>query len=270
MDTWRWHAPPAPRPGALRIFALGYHHARRLEEAPWASHPRHALLWITQGSGHLYEDGRTWPIRSGNVYRLVPGRRQRHGPLPGTTWQEHWISFHGPAADALMHDLIRADSPVLAVAGAERLNPLHQDIRAALAGLEPGAQRQAGVELHRLIAAIAALRDAPPDDVVSEALARMAAAALSGAFDAQAFCRRHGLPYHRFRRLFVRRVGQAPLRHFLDLRMRAAGELLLADPALPVAAVAARMGMETPWFSRLFARHVGTPPAAWRRGVLAC
>ena len=67
----------------------------------------------------------------------------------------------------------------------------------------------------------------------------------------------------------LRRVGQAPLRHFLGLRMRAAADALVAEPERPVADIAARVALEPPWFSRLFSRHIGLSPAAWRRSALA-
>ncbi len=166
---------------------------------------------IRLGSG---EAGRTIPVRAGCVYRLAPDVRQRQGPARGTTWQEHWISFEGPAADALMHDLDDGDrSVVLSRSGAAGLDPFHHAIRLALSGPEPAATRQAGLAVHRLLLAVAALRDGG-DDVTSAAQDEMAAAALSGAFDCRAFCRRHGLAPHRFRRHFVRRFGQAPLRHY--------------------------------------------------------
>ena len=269
MDTWRVHLPPPARPLAIRINALGFHHARRLEDALWSDQRRHALIWVTQGSGFLYEASRTIPIRAGHVYRLDPGRRQRHGPAAGTVWQEHWISFQGLAADALMHDLDDGSgSPILARSGAASLAPYHHAIREAVAGSGPEAMPQAGLALHRLILAIAALRSGG-DDAVAAARREMAAAATSGGFDCRAFCARRGIPPHRFRRQFLRRVGQAPLRHFLGLRMRAAADALVAEPERPVADIAARFALEPPWFSRLFSRHIGLSPAAWRRSALA-
>ncbi len=50
--------------------------------------------------------------------------------------------------------------------------------------------------------------------------------------------------------------------------MRAAADLLVAEPDRPVASIAARLGLDPPWFSRLFTRHIGISPAAWRRSAL--
>lgn len=70
-------------------------------------------------------------------------------------------------------------------------------------------------------------------------------------------------PRH-FERRFKEAVGQGPKAFVIEVRLRAARELL-AGTALPVAEVAARVGFSTPaHFAATFTMRVGTPPAAWR------
>jgi AraC-like DNA-binding protein len=70
-------------------------------------------------------------------------------------------------------------------------------------------------------------------------------------------------PRH-FERCFKAAVGVPPRKFLIEVRLRAARELL-ATTALPVAAVGAAVGYASAaHFSDAFARGVGTSPAAWR------
>ncbi|HEY3377284.1 MAG TPA: AraC family transcriptional regulator [Armatimonadota bacterium] len=66
---------------------------------------------------------------------------------------------------------------------------------------------------------------------------------------------------HRFRA----RVGMSPMRYLLALRMDAAQGLLLTTD-LPVQDIAAQVGFPDPfYFTRLFKRHTGHAPSAFRQ-----
>ena len=78
-----------------------------------------------------------------------------------------------------------------------------------------------------------------------------------------------GLSEDHFARAFRRSFGMPPYRYQLRLRLERA-KLLLADPELPVAAVAAMVGFpRTQGLTRLFLRELGITPLRFRREVIA-
>lgn len=75
-----------------------------------------------------------------------------------------------------------------------------------------------------------------------------------------------GLSPSRFAHLFRARMGVPPLVHLERLRIDRARELLLMT-GRPVADVGAACGFPDPtWFARVFRRHAGVTPRAWRAG----
>lgn len=80
-----------------------------------------------------------------------------------------------------------------------------------------------------------------------------------------AMARHFHLSRQYFNKLFRRATGLTPHAYLTHVRIRRASELL-ADPALPIKAVAARTGFEDPYhFAKCFKRHTGLTPAQYRR-----
>jgi AraC-like DNA-binding protein len=60
-------------------------------------------------------------------------------------------------------------------------------------------------------------------------------------------------------------VGEPPMRYLAAWRLHVARQLL-TQPGIGIAEVAARVGYDSEAaFNRAFKRHVGLPPATWRR-----
>ena len=69
----------------------------------------------------------------------------------------------------------------------------------------------------------------------------------------------------RFRVLFQRETGMAPIRFFLDLRMEKAAQTL-TETVTPIKEIASQCGYsEVSHFNRAFSRHYGISPGRYRR-----
>ncbi len=74
-----------------------------------------------------------------------------------------------------------------------------------------------------------------------------------------------GLSYSRFRALFKQHTGVAPHQYQLDIRLNLA-RYWLVDSNLSVTKIAEELGYSSVYyFSRLFKKKVGCPPAAYRQ-----
>ena len=75
-----------------------------------------------------------------------------------------------------------------------------------------------------------------------------------------------GLPLSRFHfmKVFKKATGRSPRQYLIDLRMRAAMNLLKTTD-MPVQEVARQSGFDDPfYFSRIFSRRTGVSPAAYK------
>ena len=70
-----------------------------------------------------------------------------------------------------------------------------------------------------------------------------------------------------FMRVFLRSVGDSPMRHLAKIRLAQAC-FLLHDTRLGVTEIAGRVGFDdSNYFSRLFRAHIGVPPRQFRSGA---
>lgn len=84
-------------------------------------------------------------------------------------------------------------------------------------------------------------------------------------FDLQQLAARAGLSKFHFHRLFKRAVGEAPLRHHMNLRMHEA-KRLLRETSQSVVAIGLEVGYSNPsHFARIFRREIGLSPSEYRR-----
>jgi AraC-like DNA-binding protein len=110
-------------------------------------------------------------------------------------------------------------------------------------------------------------------DVVLDAGIQRALGALESALEqpwtVSALARHAGMSRAVFARKFAAALGTSPLRYLTERRMARAGQLL-AEPALPLATIAERVGYVSEFaFNRAFKRHLLVPPGIYRRRILA-
>ncbi|MFJ9060597.1 helix-turn-helix domain-containing protein [Streptomyces sp. NPDC102409] len=263
--TWMRYFTPGPTHHRLGLVCLGVglQHGALPAVGP-RTLDHHVAVVISAGAGwYRCPDGTRTSVTAPALIWLVPGIPHHYGPDPATGWDESFVDFTGPATAPYTElGYIEPERPVVPLADtASARAAVSRIARAARLG-NPLLEVETGAAVHELLVALRRARaDVGADgDPVLHALARDAFQPLSVAEHAS----RHGMTPAELRIAVRRAAGCSPKDYLLGIRLGRAKELLAATE-LPVAAVARRVGYDDPaYFSRLFARRVGTAPIRFR------
>lgn len=265
MTNWSNYFTPSQSQRELGLFCLG---AGEQENRPGASPERalgcHALVLVRRGRGHLLHgaDRVLHVVEAPALLWLFPG--VLHGYRPSTRWQQSWILFGGPAAEALTSlGYLDAAHPVRRYADSRAVERAFAKVLRVTRGGERSTDVQAVAALFELIGVAA--QDDSGGDIV-ERLRGLACRPLS----IQQYAEALRLSVHDLREGVRSAAGVTPQEVILTTRLNTA-KALLAETDAPVAAIAREVGYDDPaYFSRLFTSRVGQSPRAFRRiGSLA-
>jgi AraC-like DNA-binding protein len=231
--------------------------------------PSHAAVFVDEGAGTLQSAraGRCL-VQAPALFWLFPGERHSYGPEAGTMWQERWVLFGGPLADALeTAGLMRPARPVATLADATASARLFAALHSDSLDASPLAAHSASAGVHRLIVEVARQSQqvvAPGPAVGIEAVAEALRARAYAPLDLGAFAHEFGMAPATLRRRFAAAYGMPPKAYQLRLRLDRAKELLaLTEDS--VEAIAEAVGFaDSFYFSRLFRAREGLAPSTFR------
>ncbi|MFG2140581.1 helix-turn-helix domain-containing protein [Streptomyces sp. NPDC048650] len=263
--TWMRYFTPSPVHHRLGLVCLGVglQHGTLPTVGP-RTLDHHVAIVISAGRGWFTgPDGRRRTVTAPALLWIIPGVPHHYGADPETGWDESFVDFAGAAATTYTElGYIEPDRPLVPLADtAQARAAVGRIARAARRG-NPLLEVETSAAVHELLVVLRRARaDTDADgDPVLQALARDAFLPLSVAEHAA----RHGMTPAELRTAVRRGAGCSPKDYLLGIRLGRAKELLVATE-LPVAAVARRVGYDDPaYFSRLFARRVGTAPVRFR------
>lgn len=243
----------------------------------WIAPPVDVLAYVERGSGEISfkETGASHSFRQGEAI-LSPADVERRNFFVPTNGRLVILWLH-PRYQILgsFNPLRLFDFPAVYGGGAAAaLKPLmtrliHIGKRRGVASLSDLAERNAlGLEILSILT-----RDREPKANAVETLALRGELAdvvnyidhhLGERITVADLARRRSLSASRFHRVFKRMTGMSPVAFILERRVRKA-QILLSTTDLPLAEIAERTGfVNVHYFSRIFKRHVGVPPGAYR------
>jgi AraC-like DNA-binding protein len=229
---------------------------------------------ITRGEG-TYQDanGFSGGVRAGDAIFVHPALPHSYGPAPGTTWDEFFLVFGGPAFDAWhAMGLLDPKRPLYSLAPTGDWLPRFRAL-ADVPGLPaPPAKAQQVCRLLTLLTEVVLSRPAPPTAPAPNPWLAQACSLLGGSLDSGLplpdLVRPLGMPYETFRRRFTREMGVPPARFRAERTVEAACHLLQYT-GLSGAKIAERLAFSDEYhFSRRFKQVRGETPAAFRRRLL--
>lgn len=261
--TWMRYFTPGPVHHRLGLVCLGVglQHGTLPAVGP-RTLDHHVAVVISAGGGwYRGPDGRRRTVTAPALLWLTPGTTHHYAPDP--SWDEAFVDFTGPATATYTElGYIDPDHPLVPLTDtATARTAIGRIARAARHG-NPFLEVETAAAVHELLVALRRARADTGGDghPVLQALARDAFLPLTVAEHAA----RHGMTPAELRTAVRRGAGCSPKDYLLGIRLGRAKELLVTTD-LPVAAVARRIGYDDPaYFSRLFARRVGTAPVRFR------
>jgi len=234
--------------------------------------PRYVLVVVIEGRGD-YVDGRgnQYPLEPGSCFQRLPLQPHSNYIAPDSEWTEFYLEIGPLLYQALSSMLIiRAGSPVSTLQLDEELKWRAWDFVKALKAADEDKLPELvslGVgllgECHRRM-------QAPPDAkdrlLFFEEACRLLGSDFDQQLDLNKFCRKHGVGYESFRKMFKERCGISPWKYRVRRRLDLACGML-GNPDLPVAEIAAKLGYSSAYeFSAQFKRYTGTSPLHFRKG----
>jgi AraC family transcriptional regulator of arabinose operon len=205
------------------------------------------------------------------LFFLVPGVLHSYGPAPGTAWGERWALFDGTLAQEFeAAELIKRGAPLMQVDDVTEMGRLFSTLHSEM--LEHGhlSRFASAATLHRLIVRAAiqqragAADRAGPSLGAAKAIRALKERALED-LDLTALAAEFDVSAATLRRHCSETYGVPPKVLQTRLRLDRARELLAVTEET-VEAIALAIGFEDSfYFSRVFLKHEGCSPSAFRK-----
>lgn len=221
--------------------------------------PQEHLLFCQAGGGRLQTCGRAYDLQPGQLAWMPANQPHSYEAGPDGWWI--WaLHVTGERVDGFIELLrLTPEQPLLRLHQTADVLRLWTELVHLLQHRPTGALFMAGAVAQQLFIALRVASVGPQDERM-----RFLAMVDIDSRNLDKIALTHGLSKGHFIRRFREVVGVTPWQHVIRLRLDRAKELL-AEPDLPIAAIAAAVGFDDPnYFSRLFSRHVGLSPRRFR------
>lgn len=229
----------------------------------------HILIFVESGQGWLEMSGRHL-LNRGDLVLIPPNQAHAYGAYPNDPWKIYWFHFGGHGASALLQwTPFSNKNPSLA---SPLIDSLRRHFRTALAAVERGYTDHTLLELSRVLINVLTLLHANnPQQNKQRETQRIEQVMDSMRDDLERprplahYAKEAGLSVSRFSERFKKHCGVSAMAYFTELRIQRACELLDRSE-LHIGEIAEKLGFADPlYFTRLFRKHTGMPPTAYRR-----
>ena len=228
------------------------------------------LIFVEEGSGWLKLGDKKFTAERGQAILLPPDLAHSYGADAKNPWNIYWFHFQGSGSEALLQwTPFSKKNPIIPCPAADGLR---RNFRTALATVERGYSNHSLLELSRvLINNLTLLHTKNPTlskDRQSQRIEQIMDYMRENLDCPEAlerYAARCGFSVSRFSESFKKHCGVSPMAYLTELRIQRACELLDSTD-LQVGEIAEQLGFQdTLYFSRLFSKHTGMPPTAYRK-----
>ena len=232
-------------------------------------HPRFALIIILRGEGTLYdENGQKFNLKAGMCFKRVPGKAETLSIKDNTKWTEFFIEI-GPALYQALRSMRLIDTKPLCEnieIDIDFFNKLMR-LKEQFKNIDERALPHMVGDFAKILTECQQRCSRYGEDKENE-LVDTACNFLSSDFsnecDIKVFCRKQGVGYESFRKIFKNQIGVSPWQYRIRRRLDLACALL-RDPQMQINEIAQELGYSSAYdFSAQFKKYFKVSPANYR------
>lgn len=227
------------------------------------------LMYITAGTLTFFDDERIIEAAEENVIIFPAKMRYKYTYAGGGELDYLWVHFTGSEAESRLAEYSLEFFPVIHKASsANHIPQRFQGIFDAFQKQDRYRDRELSALLERLLVDVArsVKREGDGENSLSRSM-RHIVANYSSDIRIPYLASMEHLSTSRYNFLFKKRMGMSPKRYILQLRMSAAGELLISTD-LPIKEIGLMCGYNDPhFFSKTFKGYFGVSPVAYKQGI---
>ncbi|MBD2846923.1 helix-turn-helix transcriptional regulator [Paenibacillus sp. IB182496] len=231
------------------------------------------MYYIREGSGYVKLDGRTYYPRPGELYFLPAGRQQSYGTLEGREpFGKYWCHFRANVGGLELFQLVETPTCV-SLGDRADIKQLFEQLIARNRDASLASEFRVRALMFELLANYLEAGGPPKWNTgVSASFEKMSQVLryielhLAESLNVETLARIAHFHPNYFINVFRSFTGYSPIQYINRMRLEKAKHLV-ATTELSVSAIAATIGMELPYFSRMFKEHTGLAPTAYREMV---
>lgn len=252
--------PPLEHPAG---YQFSIQHQRVLSE--------YQIIYIIQGSG-TFESQHLGAkqIGPGTVFMLYPGEWHRYYPHDETGWTEYYLGFKGNYVDNLVKEgFIGVDQALVEIGFNDSMVNLFEEAFELVEHEHSGYQQNAsGIVVNMLGKIVFHSKNRNIEDFTEQLIQKtkmLFRQAIRTDIDWQELCKKLGVSYSKFRKIFKNYVGMPPGQYFMQLKISKAKELLL-QTNMPLKRMAEYLGFQDQYyFNSVFKQKTGISPGQFRK-----
>lgn len=255
---------PAERFGAGFMFKAG----NRLEYDN-VIHPRFALIIVLRGEGTLYDEtGEKFNLKAGMCFKRIPGKAETLSIKDDSRWVEFFIEV-GPALYQALRSMRLIDTKPLCEnieIDVDFFNKLML-LKERFKNIDERALPLAVGDFAKILIdcqqRCSRYREGKENELIDYAC-NFLTSNFSKECDIKGFCRKQGIGYESFRKIFKNQIGVSPWQYRIRRRLDLACALL-QNPETQINEIALELGYSSAYdFSAQFKKYFKVSPANYR------
>lgn len=230
------------------------------------------ILFITEGTCFIRENGVEIPVNAGSVILYLPHERQEYYVKEGIKTTSYYVHFSGTGCERVLKDF-GISSRYFHVGKAPRAEELFRRMIEEYYFKRPYSDKLCASYLYSILGLLGRKRLFSDDDSVKssnriEQVCRKMIQDYTADVDIAAYASECNVSTSRFLHLFKESTGASPGNYISSIRIKKACELL-ENTDLSILNVAEQVGIcDQNYFSRLFKKHMGVSPSEYRKGFV--
>jgi len=254
--------------------AMGYYPSATDHRMERRRHDDNLLIYCVEGSGQASTAQWRGGVGAGQMLLLPQGEAHQYEADTTEPWSIYWLHFQGSSSAIFNQYLAGADNevPVTDIGVSPQLIGLFRGLLSVhRTGYSTRAFINAANQLRHLLTSIGLMtreaRAGKHGSLNLEALHNFMLENIGEQLDLDTLASAANLSKYHFSNKYKALTGYPPLKHFTNMKMEHACQLLDTSQ-LSVKEVAAALGYEDQlYFSRVFSNTVGLSPRAYRASV---